>query len=754
MENPLRCGTFAALLFQLFWVLSGWGCSTDAPETAENMQFVPGASCIKCHEDQAELWQSSHHAKAMAVADAQTVLADFDSTFFDYNGFRSWFYRADNKYFVSTDSDDGARRAYEIKYTFGVVPLQQYLVETERGRMQALQIAWDTENKRWFHLYPDEKIDHKDQLHWTGRYFNWNFMCAECHSTNLERNYDFATDSYATTWNDINVGCQACHGPGARHVREAEAEIWSDSSKGLVVTAELENPKMLVESCAPCHSRRHAVSADDRHQLPLLDHYQPELLYEGLYHPDGQIQDEVYVYGSFVQSKMYEAGVGCSDCHNVHSLKLLVDGNGLCTRCHNAGGNPTYPTLMAKKYDTPKHHFHEEKSEGALCVNCHMASKNYMVVDPRRDHSFQIPSVDLTAKLDVPNACNQCHQDKKTDWAAAAFEKWYGKPDDVSKTAAGIIAAGREGKPDIVPDLIQLLDDSTKSIILRATALHLIQGFGPQLTGVSIAHAKSEHALLRLTALKGLAAVRPAERFTFLAPLLKDSLRAVRIEAARLSAAVPDSILTIVQKQELEAAQREYRDVLAAEFDQPGAHLNMANFHTDRGELQEAEDALQNAIKLDNRFVPAFNNLAMLYDQIGKKEHAANTLSEAMLHNPEEGQLHYSMGLLLAEQKKLVESIVHFQKASELMPDRARIFYNLSLALQHTGQMKEGEVALLKAHDLDKSEPGTLRALVIFYARQKDSANVEKYGDILRSVFKGDQRVDQFIQSVRSQMRR
>src|SRR5262249_42911107 len=158
---------------------------------------------------------------------------------------------------------------------------------------------------------------------------------ADCHSTNLQRNFDLATNSYRTSWSEINVSCEACHGPGSRHVEWAKAAqaSYADPRKGLLValgdagtgrwtldpavgTATRTAPGQSAshrEAAGPCHSRRREIAPSFAYGLPLLDSDMPVLLEAGLYHADGQILDEVYEYGSFQQSKMFQQGVTCSD---------------------------------------------------------------------------------------------------------------------------------------------------------------------------------------------------------------------------------------------------------------------------------------------------------------------------------------------------------------------------------------------------------------------------------------------------------
>src|SRR5262245_8538094 len=405
--------------------------------------FVGHATCVSCHRAETEAWRGSQHAQAMQTATPATVLGNFGGARFTYNGVTSTFFRKDDRYVVRTDVPDGKLADFEVKYTFGVYPLQQYLIEFPDGRMQALSIAWDSRPRaagggKWFHLYPRERIDYRDPLHWTRLNQNWNYVCAECHSTDLRRNYDPKADRYATTWSDLNVACEACHGPGSNHVawaqkgpgweRLAESKglaiplderrgvTWqTDAGSGNAVRSKPLESHREVETCAVCHARRVSIGVEPGPTGRLLDTHDLALLRERLYYVDGQQLDEVYDHGSFLQSKMYAKGVTCSDCHDPHTQKLRAPSNQVCAQCHQAA-----------KYNTQAHHLHPAASAGAQRAACHMPTRTYMLIDPRHDHSIRIPRPDLTIRYGVPNACSACHANKDARWAANAIEKAHG----------------------------------------------------------------------------------------------------------------------------------------------------------------------------------------------------------------------------------------------------------------------------------------------------------------------------------------
>jgi hypothetical protein len=307
--------------------------SVAAVAGAGEATFVGRDNCVECHRTAYDAWIGSDHDKAMDVASDSTVLGDFDDAVFESAEISARFYRKDGGFFVHTEGPDGEPAGFEVAYVFGVEPLQQYLIPFPGGRLQALSVAWNTEQKEWFYLNPGQDIPPDDWLHWTRPAQNWNGMCAECHSTNLVKNYDAATRTFNTTWSEIDVSCEACHGPGSRHAEWAVmppmARPVTDNYDLVIRTGDITSGE-LVELCAPCHSRRSELGDYDHSRPGMLDNIIPSLLEESLYHSDGQILDEVYVYGSFVQSKMFRNDVRCSDCHDVHSLRLKADGNDLC----------------------------------------------------------------------------------------------------------------------------------------------------------------------------------------------------------------------------------------------------------------------------------------------------------------------------------------------------------------------------------------------------------------------------------------
>jgi tetratricopeptide (TPR) repeat protein len=664
---------------------------------------------------------------AMAVASDNTVLGDFDDVALEHFGIESRFYRKDEGFFVHTQGPDGIMGDYEVTYTFGWYPLQQYLVPFPGGRLQCLPFAWDVRKKEWYHLYPDEPIDPGDWLYWTNKGQTWNGMCAECHSTNLVKGYDFGKDTYQTTWSEISVGCEACHGPSSRHVAWAQlpdmARPQTENYELVVRTREL-SPREQIDLCAPCHSRRSSLRDNPHRNIDFLDYAVPQLLNEGYYFADGQILEEVYVYGSFMQSKMYARGVRCSDCHDVHSIKRIREGNALCLQCHKAA-----------IYDTKIHHFHKIEGEsgepirsktgevvfavgtGALCEQCHMPGRYYMGIDYRPDHSFRIPRPDLSEFIGVPNACNRCHSGETTQWSVGHMRKWYGERQ--RPHYGTILHAGRNGQTEALDDLITLANDRLYPPIVRATALQHLSLYTAEESVNAFERALAdEEALVRHTAVRHLAEPHALKRLVLVAPLLFDPVKAVRIEAAQNLTAISSDHMPEELRGKFQLVLREYREAMEHTGDFAASRHNLGNMYTNLGNFDAAVENYTKAIEIDREFYPPKVNLAMVYNQMGRNDAAEQLLREVLADHPDFHELKYSLALLLIEEKRYDDAEKYLAEAAAGMPDRARVHYNLGLLQQQLGKEGQAEASLRRALQIEPDSVDFLYALADHYAKR------------------------------------
>jgi len=728
--------------------------------------FVGGAACEKCHAEETRRWRGSHHDLAMQPANEKTVIGNFRNVSFTHFGVTSTFFVRGGKYFARTDGPDGKLNDFEIAYTFGVYPLQQYLIAFPGGRYQALNVCWDARpaaegGQRWFHLYPKEEVSHADPLHWTGPYQNWNFMCAECHSTNVKKGYRPVEDRYETTYSEIDVACEACHGPGSRHVAWGEAVKAgkaSDADEGLVFalgdparaswifdpqkgSARRSVPRTSraeVETCGRCHARRSVVAADYVYGRPLADTHRPVFLEQGLYRADGQIEDEVYEYESFLQSKMYASGVSCSDCHNPHDLKVPVSADRVCALCH-----------QPERFDTPAHHFHKAASKGASCTSCHMPTRNYMVVHARHDHSFRIPRPDLTVSIGTPNACNGCHANRSPQWASEAALKWWGSRRRAEPHYGEAIHAGREVLAGAGEALAKLAGDAGKPPIVRGTALTL---FGPDngAAPASLIEAalRDPDPYVRRGAIAASATLEPRERMAQLAALLADPVRTVRIDAARSLVSVPKALMTSSDRGAFEAALSEWVASQQVDADRAEAHTTLGALFAEQGNLSGAEAEYRTAVKLLPAFGAAYVNLSDLYRVQSRDTEGEKALRQGLAASPKDPGVHHALGLTLVRLKRLPEAAAELKRAADLAPDDPRYAYVYGMALDAAGEPKKAVEVLKAASARHTGSRNLLEALVTVSARAGDAASANEALRRLEALAPGDPRTRALVKEL------
>ncbi|MEZ4652454.1 MAG: tetratricopeptide repeat protein [Candidatus Eisenbacteria bacterium] len=696
----------------------------DAPNESVAMaspEYVGRESCGGCHAEVVEKWTGSDHDLAMQPATAETVLGDFTGAVFEENGVPTTFFRRGEEFWVNAEGPDGALRDYRVAYTFGFDPLQQYLIEFPDGRYQCLTVAWDVERRAWYSLYPDRRFPPGDWMHWTGAGQNWNAMCAECHSTRLRKGYDPVADSYKTTWSEIDVSCEACHGPAGGHLvwaRTPDRERRAVSFAGFERSLSALDSRRSVEVCAPCHSQRTLLAdydpgPDDR----LLDVLVPSVLEAPLYFPDGQIQGEDYEYGSFLQSRMYHEGVRCQDCHDPHSTRLREDGNATCLRCHDP------------KYDAPGHHRHGAAATGegsaVRCADCHMPQRVYMGIDERADHSIRIPRPDLSESLGTPNACAQpaCHADQPLEWMVRSYRDLYGS--GTRPSFAPLFADARAGGSETAQPLAELARQDSLPAIVRASALSLLGQLAE--TGVVDRGAEvlrrafrdaatDSEPIVRLIGFRSLSRVGVDAasdgsgsvtiddwRLVTLRAL-RDSVRAVRVEAARACVEMsgPGSLDTVPDvARELESAGRYPLDTATGAY-------NWANLCVAWNRPQDAETGYELALRRDPSFAQAWINFAFLLHGQGRVEEAEDKLRAATRVAPDLPEAWYDLALLLGgrnseDQPRLDEMVNALETATALDPDLTRAHYNLALLYERLGRSGAAETRMARAAELDST---------------------------------------------------
>ncbi len=750
--------------------------ASDAAENesaAARARYVGSDQCASCHPAQHADWLSSQHKAAMQVATEATVLGDFSGSTFSAGGVTATFFKKDQKFWVRTDGADGKPADFEIGYTFGVYPLQQYLIELPGGRLQAFGIAWDARavgegGQRWYHLYPNDGLKAGDPLHWTGIDQNWNYQCAFCHSTDLEKNYDPATRTFKTTWSEISVGCEACHGPGSGHMtwasgNEAARAGGAASTKGLAVSFDERHgvrwamgesgqaarsvPRSSgreIEACAACHSRRGQFASTSGGPGSLYDAFRPAGLESGLYFSDGQQRDEVYTFGSFLQSRMHGAGVTCSDCHNPHTGKLRVSGNAVCTQCH-----------AAQRFDAVSHHRHSAGSEGAKCVSCHMPTTTYMGVDARHDHSLRIARPDRSIFLGTPNACNGCHRDKSAAWAKDAIQAWYPSPKPGFQEFADAFDLADRMAPGAQAALLDIVRSQATSPIVRASAIARASRFAsPEVLKLAAFALGLDEPQVQEAAIAIVAFADDDTRRSLLVPMLRSRTRLVRMAAARALAGRPMQALQGEDLAAFKAARDEYVAAQLFNAERPESHLNLGHLYRDEGNADAARTSFEAATGLDKSFVAASISLADLERTSGGEAAAEAILRKALAENPASGATQHALGLSLIRLKRFDEALGYLAKAVESEPDDPRHGYVLGVALHDTGKRAEA-VSVLKntllRHPYDRD---VLMALASYEAEAGDLDGALEAAELLLRLEPGRQDYEQLVARLNQERQR
>lgn len=685
------------------------------PGRAESPTHVGAAACAECHAKEAREWAGSHHDLAMQPALESTVKGDFDDALHTRQGITTRFFRSGPKFMVHTEGADGAMADFEVSYTFGTDPLQQYLIGFPDGRYQVMGLAWDDRpqelgGQRWYSIYPDEIIPHGDVLHWTQPSQNWNHMCADCHSTNLRKGYRAETDTFETRWSEIDVSCEACHGPGSSHrsrmlktkaspavARDngltiefppvAEASWTIEASSGKPVRAPPRAERLEVDTCARCHSRRSTIAEGIVPGHPIQDSHRVATLDASLYYPDGQIRGEVYVYGSFTQSAMFAKGVTCSDCHNPHSGTLRAEGNALCARCHPAA-----------RFDAPEHHHHAPGSPGAQCVECHMPNRVYMGIDARRDHSLRIPRPDLSEPLGSPNACNRCHVSMTSAWAANKVEAWYGATRRREPHFGSAIRAAQTSSVDAEARLVEVLANDSVPAIARATAIALLPEFaGPRSIPIFAKAVSDPDPLVRTAAVAALEFFPSEIRAALAGGLLLDPVRSVRHEAARVLASVPSSELDPKIAKRRDAALAKYRQAQERDADRAESHMRLGQLAIAQGRLDLALAEYQLAQAREPSFIPAYVNLADLHRMRGEEIASERVLRAALAIMPENPDVRHALGLALVRSQRLDEALIELEAAASSGSLNPRYPYVYAVALDTAGKRELAREVVRKA---------------------------------------------------------
>ncbi len=758
---------FVIIINILIYFLGKSGNGVIDPEKV-TLKYEGRSSCLECHEKEYTDWSGSHHDLAQDLASKETVLGDFNNNTFIWYEDTNFFYQNDGKFFVNTRDKNGLNQDYEITYVFGVYPLQQYIIEFPGGYFQTLAYCWDSRPKeeggqRWFHIYDyeNEYMEPGDILHWTGLNQNWNFMCVECHTTELKKNYDIETDTYNTTWKVIDVSCENCHGPASQHIAWARADQrgenpsnpdnlywlvhsvkedsvqWIFRDNGIAYRETPRKNQMQVELCARCHSRRRQIYDKFEVGHYLMDYYTPQLI-DGdfLYHPDGQVKDEVYVYGSFLQSSMYKHDVTCTDCHDQHTLEHHTEGNGICAKCHNP-----------ETFDTPSHHFHKMDSIGSSCVECHMSQTLIMQVDARADHSIRIPRPDISIKTGSTNACIKCHPEEGSQWALDNMIEWYGT-DFMTPHYGEVIYEAVNRLPGTENKLYGLAFDTSQNIIARASALLHLQNFPSPIAQKAIEKGVTDdEILIRYGAIEAARPYNIQEIYNIIKPAISDSIRSIRITAGELISGHDISSFPESDKNNIKQAVGDFIYSLKLNGDRPLALSRIGIWFMQHQQYDSAEYYFNKALKDYPLADMVYVNLAELERIKGNDDKAIEYIQKGLSENPDREQLNHAMGLYYIRKKDYNNALIYLKKASLNHTD-PHYTYVYAIGLNSTGQTEKAVEILEECIHIHPYNTDLLYALATISWDQGSLEDARKYLGRIQKIRPWDESIGEYLKQL------
>jgi len=738
------------ILIGLMWVNNVSAQDESAPVSeaqtnAHAIGYVGASTCQSCHQSEYQQWQQSDHFKAMQVASKDSVLGNFADTEVQFHDIKTRFFIQDGQYKITTINKHNQLETFDVPYTFGFYPLQQYLVDVGEGKLQAFNIAWDSRSEkeggqRWYHLQPIEKITPEHPFFWQRHFQNWNSRCADCHSTDLQRNFAPKTNVFKTQFSEVNVACESCHGPAGQHVELAKKDAITDNNSGFntrlpavknfvfamdnpIAHADGQANNSEINVCGRCHSLRTPLShpfSDPKGQQSFVDDNRLEWIRAPFYHANGTINEEVFVMGSFMQSKMQHAGVTCSNCHNAHTGKVKIPGNGLCLQCH-----------QAQTFNRPEHHHHTPDTDGAMCVSCHMPEKTYMGVDARRDHSFSIPDLSFQTQLSEPQSCLACHDKDDVHWREQSTKIWGAGKENTWQSV-------RQHVQDVAPqglaEAIAFVQDPSNSRLRQASLLADMSQYRTQeVLDLALQHLASDDVLVRRAAVESLQMLSPLERWQVLSDKLDEPSKSVRFEIARV---LVDSIeqLSRSDKARLKPLLAEYGDMLTLNEDSPITQLALGNLASHLGDLAGAERAYLTAFRIEPSYIPVLIQVAEFYRQQGQDKNGASYLSKALKVEPDNAQANHALGLYKIRQKQYAPALTNLKVAahsSEAFPSFAYIY---AIALDHQGQGSVAIAELRLAHDRWPNDTDILSALISYLNKVGNTHDAAVYTDKLQAL--------------------
>ncbi len=708
------------LLFLL--MLTGISCSQRSGEENSG-DFSGSESCMECHEKFYQLWSPSHHGKAMEPMTAAYIasknLVNSDDFSLEGKEYRVVF---EDSTMTMVERDGNSETKYPIVWALGGKNVSYYLTELDNGMLQTIPLAYDHNKKIWYNNpesavrhFPDQNMPADQALPWKDRMYTFNTSCYSCHVSQLETNFDVATDSYRSTWKEPGINCETCHGPSAEHVRvmkiaEKKGKVPNDIK--LIVTSKFTQEQHN-SSCAPCHAQMRPITPSYMPGDRFWDNYDLVTLEDNDFYPDGRDLGETYTYTSWNMNQcMLNGELHCVTCHTSSGRNRYKDNpNEACLQCHN---NRT-ENLTA-------HTGHKADSEGSVCVNCHMPQTMFGRM-MQSDHSFRPPMPEATIRYGSPNACNLCHTDKTPEWANAIVKaRPNGNYQDETIKWADLILQAKQGKWDNLDEMLDIIDNEKYDPVVQNSLIRLLDNCeDAKKWPVLIKTIVENHSpLVRSSAASGLLDNLSDEARKALVKAAGDEYRLVRVSAALPLASFPSNSFTAEDMESVGKATNEYLTSLVTRPDDWSSHYNLGVYYQNRGEIDHALESYEMAAKLYPESLMPFINSSVLYSYIGNQEKAEQNLRKVIELEPNNEAANLNLGLLLAEMGRLDEAEATLKKALSANPEgQAVAAKNLSVIVGQRGDFKNAVTYAETAWKIRPNDP-VYGYTLAFYQVQND----------------------------------
>jgi HEAT repeat protein len=604
---------------------------------ATSSGYIGAKACLGCHADIHARWDASRHSKMVRPATSEGVRGDFSVKEVTLRGEPYRIEEKGGKYFITESRLLGKKARHRILYTLGNRRIQHYLTKLEDGRIVVLPPSWDVMRKEWFHnmeiVGPEPESGVAVQV--------WNLNCFGCHVSQEEKNFDLATRTYDTDWVDFGTSCERCHGPGAEHVALYTNSRAPEEAGGSAIVVQTRlDPARSTATCGQCHSLRDAISLDFVAGADYFDFFLPQLEYglpqdhDPAWYLDGSTRRfSNDTLGLWLSRCYLEGGVTCVDCHNdPHDTEIeknpaiRPEASAICTRCHEGIGN-----------NVPAHSRHKEASAGSSCVECHMPRNVVSIKAKIRDHGISLPAPENTERHGIPNACNNCHEDRTPAWAAATIDSWFpgsrtrrqkllDRADTFSRAKAG-------NDPEVVGQLVALAANLSEPPLIRANAVGYLGSFpsDPRVQPALLRAFGSKEPLIRAIAMPQLGKLKPSrvESVTpFLVRALDDDVATVRMGAAFALMSLGVQTLEGEANVKFDAAKKLYAGRAATSPDHAPTQLALGKFHVLNRDLASAAAAFEASLKLDPRQEDALYYQAIVRLGEGRKDEARELLKQ------------------------------------------------------------------------------------------------------------------------------